>query len=568
MPWRFKHVQVHRQAHERVDDARDAALAAEVEKPGAGDAAGAGGKIDHRGAPRPARYARVIAGSNCEPAAAVRRRGGVERVERVGGQGQGEDGGERFERAVFVPGGGGGEVGSVGGVAGDRRGDRSRAVGERGSAVAREARERVEVVVRDVGGGAAEGEQPSQAGGAGRVQRQAGGEGPGERGEAFAAALRARVPGVDAGDEGSEGGVLVRRGERRARRGVPAGRHRGEELAERADQLDAEFSAGFREDREKGFAGIAGLGGVFDRFEEGMRDAECRGVRGDAVPAQAVGDARAVVVLPVPADQVGRLRRDLGELGGDAGAEEGHVGVGEEAFCGRGVRRRGRRRPSRSRLRRRRPSSPRRRPLGRCGGRRSAPRARHGGGRSRCGGRRMRRRPRYTMRERRPPQNQSTGTAILAGRRSPHRAETLTHQRRPNPRRLRRRNRQHAAHRAAQAFRRDRAVRLRQGRVPESGRLGEGSGGARDRARLRGARAARARRNRRRRDGREHRDRADAGRERARVPHRHRDARRSGAGEIRIVARVRRGSARRRGRAVYESGELLSRRAADGGSDP
>src|ERR1700681_1242789 len=73
-----------------------------------------------------------------------------------------------------------------------------------------------------------------------------------------------------------------------------------------------------------------------------------------------------------------------------------------------------------------------------------------------------------------------TGTVILAGRRSPHRGESLTEYILDvRSGRVRRRDRRHAADRSAQAVGGGRPDDPGQGGVSQSGRLGEGSRGAR-----------------------------------------------------------------------------------------
>ncbi len=106
-----------------------------------------------------------------------------------------------------------------------------------------------------------------------------------------------------------------------------------------------------------------------------------------------------------------------------------------------------------------------------------------------------------------------------------------------------------------------------QGGVHEPGRFGEGSRRPLHHRRRREARRAEARRHHRGGHRRQHRHRPHAGRQRARLSLRHRDAGDAEQGEDRLPAHDRRRPAPGAGEAVSRSRQLRARLAADGGGD-
>ena len=128
-------------------------------------------------------------------------------------------------------------------------------------------------------------------------------------------------------------------------------------------------------------------------------------------------------------------------------------------------------------------------------------------------------------------------------------------------------DRPHAADQAAPCLGGHRLQHPRQGRVHEPGRLGEGPRRALHHHRRREARRAEAGRHHRRGHRRQHRHRPDAGRQRARLSLRHRDAGDAEQGEDRLPAHDRRRPAPGAGQAVSRSRQLRARLAPDGGGD-
>ena len=125
-----------------------------------------------------------------------------------------------------------------------------------------------------------------------------------------------------------------------------------------------------------------------------------------------------------------------------------------------------------------------------------------------------------------------------------------------HPRRFCRHGRQHPADQAAPRLRGDRLHDPRQGRVPQPRRLGQGSRRALHHQGRRGARPAEAGRRHRRRHRRQYRHRPRAGRQRTRLPHRHRHARDAEPGKEGHAAAVRRRSQARPGRALRQPEQL------------
>src|SRR6266567_935913 len=124
------------------------------------------------------------------------------------------------------------------------------------------------------------------------------------------------------------------------------------------------------------------------------------------------------------------------------------------------------------------------------------------------------------------------------------------------PRWLCRLGRQHPPDQAAPGLGRDRVHDPRQGRVPEPRRLGQGPCRALHHQGCRGARAPSAGRGHRRGHRRQYRDRPCAGRQCARLPHRHRHARDAEPGKEGHAAVVRRRSAARPGGALRQPDAL------------